>query len=475
MTGLRPSVPDPLDAFDGSTFLRNAVLFTRALRSAGVVTDLGGALDFARALTLVDLGDRTQVHAAGSAVFCRRRPDLDIYDAVFDQFWRRHTARIAPTGLEVGAPLPPRPPKDREAPPDTEQERDRPGPPRGRPEQAQPGLGDEDQDADTGRVVSPHAFSPGEAFRHRDFDRMTNAELRDAERLIDLLRPRLEPRLTRRYELHPHGRRIAPRAMYRRNLGTGGDLVEWVWRRRLRRPRSIVVLCDVSGSMERHARILLRFVQALTHASGVRTESFVFGTRLTRISNELRGRDPDLAIHRVSETVADWSGGTRIGDSFRTFNLRWARRVLRTSGVVIVVSDGWDRGDPELVRAEAARLQRNCHRLIWLNPLAGAEGYQPIAAGMAAAYPSIDDFLPISSIASLERLGAVLGGMGLGSAGRPPRTGTPRVHQVQAPGEGRRRAARSVLPLIGTPPGAAGPTLVDPGSARPLEHRTARG
>jgi len=468
MTGIRAPVPDPLDAFDGSTFLRNAVLFTRALRSAGVVTDLGGGLDFARALTLVDIGDRTQVHAAGSAVFCRRRSDLDTYDAVFDQFWRRHTARIAPTGLEVGAPRPPRPPRDREAGLETEPGRDRAGPPRGRPEQAEPGAGDDEQEADAGWVVSPRAFSPGEAFHHRDFDRMTNAELRDAERLIDLLEPRLESRLTRRYELHPHGRRLAPRAMYRRNLGAGGDLVDWVWRRRLKRPRSIVILCDVSGSMERHARILLRFVQALTRASGVRTESFVFGTRLTRISHELRGRDPDLAIRRVSETVSDWSGGTRIGDSLRTFNLRWARRVLRTSGVVIVVSDGWDRGDPELVRTETARLQRNCHRLIWLNPLAGAEGYQPIAAGMAAAYPSIDDFLPIQSIASLERLGAILGGMGLGSAGRPPRTGTPRVHHVEVSDDVSRGFARSIVPRVGAPPGSADAAIGDPASARPL-------
>ena len=474
MTGLRVPAADPLDAFDGSTFLRNAVLFTRALRSAGVVTDLGGALDFARSLTVVDIGDRTQVHAAGSAVFCRRRVDLEIYDAVFDQFWRRHTARIAPTRLEAGVPRPPRPPKDREAAADLDGGRDRPGPRRGRPEQAEPGAGDEEQGADAGWVVSPRAFSPGEAFRHRDFDRMTNAELRDAERLIDLLRPRLESRVTRRYELSPHGRRLAPRAMYRRNLGTGGDLVDWVWRRRRRRPRSIVVLCDVSGSMERHARILLRFVQALTRGSGVRTESFVFGTRLTRISHELQGRDPDLAIRRVSETVSDWSGGTRIGDSLRTFNLRWARRVLRTSGVVIVVSDGWDRGDPELVRTETARLQRNCHRLIWLNPLAGAEGYEPIAAGMAAAYASIDDFLPIQSIASLERLGAILGGMGLDSAGRPPRTGTPRVHRVVPTGPVRYGSTRSTPPRVGAPPGSAAETLVDPAAARPLGESATR-
>ncbi len=189
---------------------------------------------------------------------------------------------------------------------------------------------------------------------------------------------------------------------------------------------------------------------------------------MTRVSSELRGRDPDRAIRRVSETVSDWSGGTRIGDSLRTFNLRWARRVLRSSGVVIVVSDGWDRGDPELVRVETARLQRNCHRLIWLNPLAGAEGYRPIAAGMAAAYASIDDFLPMQSIASLERLGEVLGGMGLGSAGRPPRTGTPRVHHVDATGYPRRVPARSILPRISDRPGEAAGSQDDPAAARPL-------
>jgi uncharacterized protein with von Willebrand factor type A (vWA) domain len=468
VSGPRAPASDPLGAFDGSTFLRNAVLFTRALRSAGVATDLGGALDFARALTMVDLGDRTQVHAAGSAIFCRRRVDRGVYDAVFDQFWRRHSARIAPARIDDDPRGPRREPADREAAASVADAPERPGPRRGRPDLPEPGDGDEDSEAEAGRVVSPGAFSPAEAFHHRDFDRMTSAELRDAERLIDTLRPLLETRLTRRSELHSHGRRPAPRAMYRRNLGAGGDLVDWVWRRRVRRPRSIVVLCDVSGSMERHARLLLRFVQALTRASGVRTESFVFGTRLTRVSSELRGRDPDCAIRRVSETVSDWSGGTRIGDSLRTFNLRWARRVLRSSGVVIVVSDGWDRGDPELVRVETARLQRNCHRLIWLNPLAGAEGYRPIAAGMAAAYASIDDFLPMQSIASLERLGEVLGGLGLGSAGRPPRTGTPRVHHVEAPGIPRPSPVRSIVPRIGSRPGEAAGRRDDPATALPL-------
>jgi hypothetical protein len=467
MTGTRAPAPDPLAGFDGAVFLKNAVLFTRVLRAAGVPTDLGGALDFARALTLVDIGDRTQVHAAGATIFCRRHADLPVYDAVFDQFWRRHVARIAPAPPAEG------PGRERASEPNgavaPESTAERRGERRsGRQEQPEPASeGADDREIGEGRVVSPRAFSAAEAFSHREFDRMSTAELRDAERLIDLLRPRLETRLTRRYEHHPHGRRLAPRAMFRRNLATGGDPVDWVWRRRVRRPRSIVVLCDVSGSMERHARLLLRFVQALSRASDVRTESFVFGTRLTRITHELRGRDPDLAIRRVSETVTDWSGGTRIGDSLREFNLRWARRVLRTSGVVIVVSDGWDRGDPALVGTETARLQRNCHRLIWLNPLAGADGYEPLAAGMAAAYPAVDDFLPIHSLASLERLGEVLGGLGLAATGRPSRNGVPNVYRIEASGSGR-RAITAVAPRVFGLPSRAGGAAVDPATARPL-------
>jgi hypothetical protein len=170
------------------------------------------------------------------------------------------------------------------------------------------------------------------------------------------------------------------------------------------------VLCDISGSMERHSRLLLRFIQALSASSAVRTESFVFGTRLTRVTRLLKDRDRDRALSRVADAVNDWAGGTRIGESFRDFNLRWARRTLRSSGVVIVVSDGWDRGDPALVATETARLRRNCHRLVWLNPLAGTPGYQPLAAGMKAAFPYIDDFLPAGTIASLERLGEILAG-----------------------------------------------------------------
>ena len=397
---------------DGRRLLEQSVRFGRALRAEGLGIDLGASIDFARALSLVEVGDREQVRGAGAAVFVRRRDEREIYDRVFDRFWRSRGFRMP---AEFGPVTPPReglPGQDAEggdldgAEGRLTATEDVHGTPIAAP-------GDEDVDDEgeiEGVIVAPDAFSATELLRHRDFDRMTPAELRDAERLVDLLEPKLERRRTRRWELHHHGQQLAPRQMFRRNLATGGQLTDWVWRRTVKRPRQLVVLCDISGSMERHSRLLLRFIQALAASSAVKTESFVFGTRLTRVTRLLRDRDRDRALSRVADAVNDWAGGTRIGESFRDFNIRWARRTLRSSGVVIVVSDGWDRGDPTLVATETARLRRNCHRLIWLNPLAGTPGYQPLAAGMKAAYPYIDDFLPAGTIASLERLGEILAG-----------------------------------------------------------------
>lgn len=453
---------------DGARLLGQAVGFGRALRSAGLPVDLGAAVDFARALELVGLDERDTVRAAGAAVFVRRRGDRAPYDRTFDRWWRRRSP-VRPSAPSDGAPErlePAEPGAGGEEPPLAGDERQA-GQQRhdGMPMPTPADDGEADEPI-VGLTAAPDAYSRGEVLRQREFDRMTPAELRDAERLVDLLTPRLELRRTRRYELHHHGRLLAPRAMFRRNLGTGGQMVDWEWRRPIRRPRPLVVLCDISGSMERQSRLLLRFVQALSAASEVRTESFVFGTRLTRVTRLLRDRNRDRALAHVAEAVTDWAGGTRIGESFRDFNLRWARRTLRTSGVVIVVSDGWDRGDPRLVAAETARLRRNCHRLIWLNPLAGAPGYRPIAAGMAAALPFVDDFVPAGTIASLERLGELLAGVR-----------DPRRRPATERGASDRRAAESV-PLhaalaaarpddaIARPLSPAG--SADPGIAQPL-------
>ena len=410
-------VADTGESVDGRRLLAEAVGFGRALRAAGLPVDLQAAIDFAKALSLIDMASKVQVRDAGAAMFVRRRDDREVYDRVFDRFWRRRGRSLPPTRLEGVEP-------------DIDRETGEPG----QSDEADDGKGatmselatlgvqlsvdaDEEGGEIEGETVSPDAWSRGEVLRHRDFERMSAAELRDAERFVDLLRPRLERRKTRRFELHPHGRRLAPRAMFRRNLATG-ELTDWVWRRQVREPRQLVVICDISGSMERHSRLLLRFAQALARTNEVRTESFVFGTRLTRVTRIMKDRDRDRALARVADAVTDWAGGTRIGESFREFNHRWARRTLRSSGVVIIVSDGWDRGDPALVAAETARLRRNCHRLVWLNPLASSPGYQPLAAGMRAAYPFIDDFLPAGTLASLERLGEVLSGSSMGTARR---------------------------------------------------------
>jgi uncharacterized protein with von Willebrand factor type A (vWA) domain len=450
---------------DGRRLLGEAVGFGRSLRAARLSIDLGAAVDFARSLTLVDIADREQVRAAGAALFVRRRDDRAIYDAAFDAWWRRRAARLSPDSGPTTMRREDEAAIEEEAagatPPEAGAERNTMRPEeRGTPIPTD-GSEDDNEAPIEGVVISPDAYSQGEVLRHREFDRMTPAELREAERLVDALVPRLERRRTRRYELHSHGRRLAPRAMFRRNLGTGGQLLTWVWRRQIREPRSLVVLCDISGSMERHSRLLLRFIQALSAASEVRTESFVFGTRLTRVTRLLRDRDRDRALARVADSVNDWAGGTRIGDSFRTFNQQWARRSLRTSGVVVVVSDGWDRGDPAIVAAETARLRRNCHRLIWLNPLAGTPGYQPLAGGMRAAYPFIDDFLPAGTVASLERLGEILGGVRAGDT----RRGSEAAAHASIPA---REAADLASLAVGSRPAVVGGEAVDPSAPRPL-------
>ena len=421
----------------GGAFFWNALLFTRALRSEGIITDIGAAIDYSRALTLIDIGEREQVRAAGLALFVRRRDEVSVYDEVFTRFWQRYELTIKPTELDVVV--------DAGGADHEQASQVGAGEDEGL-EDAAGGVAD-DIDASDGdgsalddETADSNSWSERERFLHKPFDRMSPDELRDAERLVDEVRPRLELRRARRQVLNRHGRHVAARQMFRANLQNGGDLVEWLWRRPAMRPRSITVICDISGSMERHSRLLIRFAMALHRMSAVRTEAFVFGTHLSRVTHELAGRDPDAGLERVTAAVSDWSGGTRIGESLRQFNRDWARRTLRSSGVVIIVSDGWDRGDPALVRSEMARLQRSCHRLIWLDPLAGTEYYQPLAGGMAAAYPFIDDLVAVDDLASLYRLGELLAEMADHRSRRPDRNGQPRIH---------RDAARIPTPRVG--------------------------
>ena len=376
----------PTPEISGEALAANVVLFGRLLRRAGLAIDPEQTRTFIRVLELLGVGRKRDVKAAGRTVFVRRREDLAVFDEAFELFWRRRSAQGS-----LGHKLP-----------RMQQSERRPG-----ALDLSDGLSAAESRKEPLSVVLPGAASAAEVLRQADFGELSGEEERDAMRMLAALRPRLPRRPARRGLLSRQGTRPALRRMLRRSLATGGQPLTWRWLRRTARPRPIVLVCDISGSMERYSRFLLRFAHTLAR-SGAPLEVFVFGTRLTRITRQLRVQSGDEALRRVAGTVVDWSGGTRIGESLRELNLRWVRRTVRSGAVVLLISDGWERGDPELLSQEMARLQRSCHRLIWLDPLASRAGFEPVTLGLQAALPHVDDFLPCANIASLERLGDLL-------------------------------------------------------------------
>jgi uncharacterized protein with von Willebrand factor type A (vWA) domain len=270
-------------------------------------------------------------------------------------------------------------------------------------------------------------YSPQEVLHQKDFGEMSWEEIQEAKQAIANLDWKLGERRTRRVRPSYKGR-LNLRRIMRDNLRHGGEPIHLAFRRRVHRPRSLVVLCDISGSMERYSRMLLHFVHALTHGlMDTQVEAFVFGTRLTRISRHLRYKDVDESLDELGQVVRDWSGGTRIGEALRTFNFQWARRVLGGGAVVLIISDGWDRGDAQLLAKEIARLQRAAYRLIWLNPLLGSNDYQPVQRGMATVMPCVDDFLPVHNLVSLEQLAQTLSSVATLRPVRKQRVGIPDV------------------------------------------------
>lgn len=364
---------------DGKTIVANVMHFGRFLRQAGLEVDPGQTATFLRALTLLGFDDRSDVRVAGRAIFVRRREELAVYDAAFDLFWRR---RGGGTRLEGQLP------------------RIRQGEDRGR---LTDGAQGQERTGGELATVRSRAATAKEVLRRVDFAAMTPEESRDAQAMLEALRPKLPMRRARRSRPERSGHRPATRAMLRHALASGGEALRWRWLGRTQRPRPIVLVCDISGSMEGYSRFVLRFAHAL-RSSGAPVEVFVFATRLTRITRQLGTRSPDDALRRVAEKVVDWSGGTRIGESLRELNQRWVRRTVRSGAVVLLVSDGWERGDSALLAREMAILQRSCHRLIWLDPLASRPDFEPATEGLRAALPFVDDFVPCGSVASLEEM-----------------------------------------------------------------------
>jgi uncharacterized protein with von Willebrand factor type A (vWA) domain len=249
--------------------------------------------------------------------------------------------------------------------------------------------------------------SADEHFRSMDFQQMSAAEIAAAERAIDAMRLPLPLRPSRRFQPHGNKGRLSFRQTLRRMTRNGG-LALPIHETPRRRPRPLVVICDISGSMERYSRMLLRFTHALTQRRGI-VHSFLFGTRLTNISHQMRGRDPDAALRNVSSLVDDWSGGTRISSAIASFNRDWSRRVLGQGAVVLLITDGLDRDSDRNLAFEVERLHKSCSRLIWLNPLLRFDGFEPRSAGIQQILPHVDAFVPIHSLSSMADLANVLG------------------------------------------------------------------
>ncbi len=267
-----------------------------------------------------------------------------------------------------------------------------------------------DRDDSRGEEPTEIGWSAHEVLRRKDFAAMTPEEFGLVAKAIAEVAAARPLRRSRRLRPHARGRRLDLRRLLRRSLARGGDPIERTFRRRIDVPRKLVVLCDVSGSMEAYTRALLLFLHAAV-GSGRRVEVFVFGTRLIRLTEEFRTRDPEQALAAAARRVVDWAGGTRIGASLRTFNDIWGRRALTRGAAVVIVSDGWERQDPMLVAQEMERLQRAAYAVVWVNPLKGNPEYQPLAAGMRAALPYVDRFVAGHNLASLEDLGEVLAGI----------------------------------------------------------------
>ena len=365
-------------------FVENLIVFGRLLRRVGFDVPVGRILDLTEALTHVNINARDEVFHTCRALLVQRHEQLRPFAEVFDAFWRDHANPFAAQGAKVS-----------DARTTTARISDAAGvlPP-------EEGIGDNDGERPVEGVFQTWSETGGLA--HKDFADFTPAEMARARIALEQLDWLPGERRTRRW-IRGSGPRIDLRRALMRSLRTGGEVITLPTRRRRSRPRPLVLLCDVSGSMERYSRMLLHFAHGLAHRRG-RLEVFLFATALTRVTRQIRFRRLQEAVGAVSSVVPDWSGGTRIGPALRQFHQRWARRVLHQAPVVLLISDGWDRGDPQELREQVARLQRSCHRLIWLNPLIGTVNYAPLTRGLQAALPYVDDFLAARTLADLADL-----------------------------------------------------------------------
>ena len=370
-------------------FLHNLLLFGRILRRLGLDINPGRMMDLVSALDHIQIGNKSDFFYAARTLLVHERDDLALFDEAFELFWRKPTESwdIEWQGLTTrkrkSGPIVTHPPL-KEAAPETNKS-------------------GSTSSEEIPVIEVTRTYSDRELLRHKNFAEMSIEEAEAVKRMMSHFLWKMNERQTRRNR-PGKGHMIDMRRTLRRSLRSEGEVFSWAYREQKLKPRPLIVIADISGSMERYTRLLLHFIYGMKSALSQPMEAFVFSTRLTRITRPLQIRNLDLALENVGNLVDDWAGGTRIGESLKTFNFEWGRRVLGHGAVVLIISDGWDRGDVELLAREMARLRRNCYRLIWLNPLLGAPDYEPLTRGIQAALPYIDNFLPVHNLASLEDL-----------------------------------------------------------------------
>lgn len=363
---------------------RLAVSFARRLRADGMAVPTGSVALFVSALSELDPADRDSLYWAGRAVLVKRPEDIDTFDRVFRSVWLRQ------------------PPDGRLAAIAAEERLD---------QYLEPETGD-DVEQPIRAPTTVVRYSPIEVLRHKDFGEYTAADFADAQRLMANFRATAAIRRSRRrrpakWQRHPRRRQPDIRATVRRALRTGGEPIRRAWYTPTLQPRRLVLLCDVSGSMDPYSRALLRFMHAAV-VGRRRVEAFTLGTRLTRLTRELLSRNPGQALRRAGAVVPDWSGGTRLGDTLRDYNDEWGMRGMSRGAVVVILSDGWERGDPTVIADQMARLSRVAYKVVWVNPLKASPGYAPLARGMAAALPYIDEFVDGHNLNALGDLVEVI-------------------------------------------------------------------
>ena len=370
----------------GSAIVRHVVTFGRVLREAGIEVGPGRIGDAVRGLDAVDLTRQDDVYFTLRQTLVSHHEDLELFDRAFDAWFLR--GPVTPLVRErLAEPSAARVARDTLA----------------------AEAGDDDAEEDSA-LPDDAGASANELLRVKDFAEMTPEEFERVRRLMEKIARTRPRRRSRRLARDSHGDHLDLRRLCRASLRFGGEPIEQPWKARKTVPRKLVVLCDVSGSMDAYARALLLYLHAIV-GSGPGVEAFVFGTRLTRLTPDLATRDPEAALVRATDLAVDWGSGTRIGASLAEFNAVYGRRALSRGAVIVIVSDGWERDDPDLVGREMAKLARAAYAVVWVNPLKGNPEYQPLAGGMRAALPFVDRFLPGHNLRSLEELGEVLAGI----------------------------------------------------------------